>query len=132
MSYFEKTKTNRLKKPSHLKEVDSQINDRWNWCGQPHAQIGDYVLSTGFGGISAKTVGKVTDIHFDYIAEMNARGHQIGKHYTHGTPATIQFLDGHIDQTWLWNLAVIDYNAVQEVKDFYINDGKIDQIKVCW
>ena len=132
MPYFERTKTNLLKKPSHLKKVDSEINDRWNWCGQPHAQIGDYVLITGFSGVNVGTVGKVIDIHFNEIAELNAQGHQIDDHYTHNTPATIEFLDGHIDEAWLWSLTVIDYNAVQEVKDFYINDGRVDQIKVSW
>lgn len=131
MAYFEKTRSNRLKKPSHLQKVDSSINDKWNWCGQPHAQIGDYVLITG-GTVSAGTVGKVTDIQFNYIAEMNAQGHQLGDHYTSMTPATIEFLDGHTEKTWLWYLTVIDSAAVQEVKDFYINDGRPGRIKVSW
>jgi hypothetical protein len=130
MTYFDKTKTGRLKAPRQLRNVGLG-NDRLNWCGQPHAQIGDYISQTG-SSISAGTVGKIIDIKFDYIADLNSQGHQIGNHYTLHTPATIEFLDGHIDVIWMWYLTVIDYAAVQEVKDFYNAGGRPDRIKVSW
>lgn len=131
MAFFVRTKTNRLKRPPHLKEVDVNINDRQNWCGQPHAQVGDYVCKTG-GTVSAGTVGRVISIDVDYIQRYIADGHQCSEHYTLGTPAKIEFLDGTQDTIWLWYLTVIDYNAVQEVKDFYINDGRPERIAVNW
>ena len=126
MSYFELTKTNRLKKPSHLKTIKDDKNDRINWCGQPCAQVGDYVFPTG-SGISAGTVGRIIDIE-----QGKSGADRWGDHYALGTLATIESLDGKTSNMWLWYLTVIDYSAVQEVKDFYINDGRPGRIKVSW
>ena len=131
MSYFELTKTNRLKKPSYLKEVRDEANDRINCFGQPLAHVGDYVFLSG-RGISAGTVGKIVDIDVNFGVNMTAGGHQWTDHYALGTPATIELLDGKTNKTWLYYLTVIDYAAVQEVKDFYINDNRSERIKVSW
>ena len=131
MNYFGRTKTNRLKKPRFKEIAADNSNDRVNWIGQPHAQVGDYVYQAG-PAISAGTVGKIVDIDADRIERLNSQGHRIGTHYTMHTPVTIEFLDGKRNQLWLWYLAVIDASALQEVKDFYINDGRPDRIKVTW
>lgn len=122
MTYFIRTKTNRLKKPAHLKKVaDPDANDRLNWCGQPVAQIGDFVFENG--SISAGTVGRVVSIGQTW---------QSDGHYSINTSAEVEGLDGKIHLPWLYHLTVIDYSAVQEVKDFYVADGRPDRIKVSW
>jgi hypothetical protein len=41
-------------------------------------------------------------------------------------------LSGEIKSTWVTYTLVIDYEAVQEVKDFYVADGRPERIKVSW
>ena len=122
MTYFVTTKTGRLKAPA-FKEVD--LNEGLCGCnlrGQPAAKIGDYVFVSG-RGISAGTVGRV-------IALDNTFNKQ--ESHTINVSATFERLDGTTDCTWLWYLTVIDYATVQEVKDFYVSDGRPDRIKVTW
>jgi hypothetical protein len=133
MTYFARTKTNRLTKPK-LKQISHEqwtANDKLNWCGQPHAQPGDFVYLSG-RPINAGTVGRIVDVDADYIKNMTAQGHSVGDHFSSGTPAKIEFLDGNQHRTWLWYLTVIDAAALQEVKDFYITDGRPERIKVTW
>jgi len=51
----------------------------------------------------------------------------------HGGPAIkIEMLSGEVKTEWVTYALVIDYAAVQEVKDFYIADGRPERIKVSW
>ena len=131
MTYFARTKTNRLKKPKFKTIEIDQTSDRLNWCGQPHAQIGDYVCQQG-PAISAGTVGKIVAIDTGWLQRYGIQGNIMGRHYSLNTPATVELLDGKLDDIWLWYLTVIDASAVQEVKDFYINNGRPERIKVLW
>jgi hypothetical protein len=130
MTYFTRTKTNRLKRPNYQEIAKDLNNDRINWHGQSLAQVGDYVYKRGTG-ISAGAVGKIISIDTNYCQKHYiSRGKQV--HYGMHTPATIEFLDGKRDLHWLWYLTVVDYSAIQEVKDFYINDSRPERIKVTW
>lgn len=129
MSYFTTTKTGRLKSPA-FKEVDLADGlQGLNWRGQVAAKVGDFIHASG-RGISAGTVGRITAIDTTTFAyKGGSRGEGL---HTINTAATYERLDGTTDTTWLWYMTVIDYAAVQEVKDFYINDGRADRIKVTW
>lgn len=115
MTYWIRTKSNRLKKPSFLK-ADPHWRKHFptNWCGQNNASIGDYVHQDG--SVSAGTVGRVIKITQTSIGE----------------GVEVEMLSGEIKLCWRGACTVIDYAAVQEVKDFYINDGRPDRIKVSW
>ncbi len=124
MSFFERTKTNRLKKPKHIKtvrEFDKMISS----SGQPLAKVGDYVFQH-FLGISAGTVDKVIAIREELFKL------QPSENYVLRTPVEVEFLDGERKLIWMWHLNVIDYSAIQEVKDFYLNEGRPERIKVTW
>lgn len=121
MIFFDRTKTGRLKLPKTFKKVTDLAG--WgkthNWCGQPLAKIGDYVISGN--GISAGTVGRVKSLN-------NFNMH-IGYDRWVGD---VETLDGKINNAWTEWMTVINYNAIQEVKDFYIQDGRPERIKVDW
>lgn len=123
MAFWIRTKTNRLKAPvkKTLKKVDVS-GIKINWCGEPVAKVGDYVYMTG-AGVSAGTVGRV-------VSMKDLGTSQPG--YEHWWSAGVETLDGNTNNGWLWTLSVLPYNAVQEVKDFYINDGRPERIKVSW
>ena len=117
MAFWERTKTNRLKRPSSIKKADPKWDSKYlptNWCGQKNAVVGDYVHYDG--SVSAGTVGKVIEIGANSL----------------GYTAEVEMLSGKVEGCWLGALTVIDYAAVQEVKDFYINDGRPERIKVSW
>lgn len=121
MAYWDRTKNNRLKKPAGVKlnfsTFDEENPDNITMYGQPFPEVGDYVFvgNTPSGG----TVGKVLSYKSDYEC--------------HGGPAVeIEMLSGEIKTEWVTYALVIDYSAVQEVKDFYINDGRPERIKVSW
>ena len=123
MTYWIRTKTNRLKKPTRksLKKIDIS-GTTVNWCGDPVAKVGDFVCMSG-AGVSAGTVGQV-------VALKDLGTFQPG--YGIWWSAEIEALDGEIYNEWLWTLSVLPYSAVQEVKDFYIADGRPERIKVRW
>lgn len=121
--YWHTTKTGRLKAPPHkkLKVVDIS-GTRINFCGDLVVKVGDYVYSYG-QGIGAGTVGRV----------MSLRDHAILRQEPDPLwVAEIEYLSGEILSKWLWTIAVVPYNAVQEVKDFYIANGRPERIKVSW
>lgn len=125
MTYFTKTKTGRLTAPA-FKKVDIDEGFRGlNLRGQVAAKVGDYVFTSG-RGISAGTVGRITSLNETKYQSKPDTPHTVQ------VSATYERLDGTTDNTWLWYFTVIDYAAVQEVKDFYINDGRADRIKVTW
>lgn len=130
MTYFIRTKTNRLKMPP-FKKVDNVdvTGTTIDWKGNPVAKIGDYVQRGGMG-VSAGTIGRL-------VRTRNYGSSQPGfeKHY--GSPTDwwsgdVECLDGKTESGWLWAMTVIPYTAVQEVKDFYIADGRPERIKVDW
>jgi hypothetical protein len=115
MAYWDRTKNNRLKKPSFLKaDTNWRKHLPTNWCGQTNATIGNYVHQDG--SVSAGVVGKIIQIIPSAIGDI----------------AEFETLSGEIKQCWLGACTVIDYDAVQEVKDFYIADGRPKRIKVFW
>jgi hypothetical protein len=123
MTYWIRTKTNRLKLPTRKKLESVDISGTTvNWCGEPVAKVGDYVYMSG-ATVSAGTVGRVLSLK-DYGT------FQPG--YEHWWSAEVETLSGKINSGWLWTLSVLPYNAVQEVKDFYIVDGRPERIKVSW
>lgn len=125
MTYYALTKGGRLSRPKDLKEVDLDFGIQgFNWCGQVAAKVGDFINPTG-RGISAGTTGRVLELTYRWVDDP-------AKPCTTDISAKMEFLDGKTGTTWLWYLTVIDYSAVQEVKDFYINDGRSDRIKVTW
>jgi len=128
MSYWTRTKTNRLKAPAKkaLKKIDVS-GVKINWCGDPVAKVGDYVYMTG-AGVSAGTIGRVVSLE-DFG---DGSGKPIHSGNTHWWSAEVETLDGNTNNGWLWTLSVLPYNAVQEVKDFYIADGRPERIKVSW
>jgi len=128
MAYWIRTKTNRLKAPvtKALKKVDVS-GVKINWSGNPVAKVGDYVYMTG-AGVSAGTVGRVICLE-DFG---DGSGKDIHSGNTHWWSAEVETLDGESNNGWLWTLTVLPYNAIQEVKDFYINDGRPERIKVSW
>lgn len=124
MAFFDVTKTGRLKAPkrSSIPHDDFiqayRTPDEVNLFGDPMVQVGDYVYTTG--SISAGTVGKV--IGFSTIP---------------CTPdpmlfAEVELLSGQIKGQHPEYLVKCPYEAIQEVKDFYINDGRSSRIKVIW
>lgn len=126
MAFFVRTKTNRLKMPPHLKDVDLDMGrgvSGTNWCGQVPAKVGDFIVRTGHG-VSAGTVGKIIRLDNSWVKPENPHILDVS--------ADLELLDGKIDTTWLWYLTVIDEAALQEVKDFYIQDGRPERIKVTW
>ena len=126
MTYFAQTKTGRLKKPASLKGVPhKKTNLTINCHGLPLAKVGDFVFQTGCG-ISAGTVGRIIKIDPRWSIAYNSPNDPL--HLS----AEFECLNGKIESTWLWYLTAIDYDAVQEVKDFYIADGRPDRIKVTW
>lgn len=128
MAYWTRTKTNRLKAPAKkaLKKVDVS-GVKINWCGDPVAKVGDYVYMTG-AGVSAGTIGRVVSLE-DFGAAAMPNIHSGNDHWW---SAEVETLDGESNNGWLWTLSVLPYNAVQEVKDFYIADGRPERIKVSW
>jgi hypothetical protein len=124
MPYWTRTKTGRLKKPAHLKAIDFETRSlSVNWCGQPHPVVGDYVHV--HGGISAGTVGRITTISHEWATGCN----KDDPLHIHGIA---ELLDGTNGDTWIWYMTVLPYEAVQEVKDFYIAEGRPERIKVSW
>jgi hypothetical protein len=129
MGYWIRTKTNRLKAPKRKSLDPIDISGATvNWCGEPVAKIGDFVYLTG--SISAGTVGRL-------VGQQDLGRSQPGFENHYGSPdhwisGDIETLDGKVNSEWLWTISVIPYTAVQEVKDFYINDGRPDRIKVSW
>jgi hypothetical protein len=128
MSYWIRTKTNRLKAPvkKALKEIDVS-GVKINWSGDPVAKVDDYVYMTG-AGVSAGTVGRVVALE-DFGDDSGKLIHSGNDHWW---SAEVETLDGKINSGWLWTMTVLPYNAVQEVKDFYVNDGRPERIKVSW
>lgn len=122
MTYWIKTKTGRLKKPPELKKVDFDTRSYLvNWCGQPLPSVGDYVHPNG--SVSAGTVGRIIEIDKSWD---NGSGDPLN------ISGKMETLDGKIDSTWIWYMTVLPYEAVQEVKDFYIAAQRGDRIKVSW
>jgi hypothetical protein len=120
MAYWDRTKNNRLKKPAGVKlnfsTFDEENPNKITMYGQPFPEVGDYVFvgNTPSGG----TVGKVLS-YTEYEC--------------HGGPAIeIEMLSGEVKTEWVTYALVLDYAAVQEVKDFYIADGRPERIKVSW
>ena len=121
MAFWDRSKTNRLKKPAHYKLAYSTFDDKnpnkINMYGQPMAKVGDFVFVGN--SPSAGTVGIVKKI------DRQVR--------CHGGPSIeIEMLSGKVDWAWITYALVIDYAAVQEVKDFYIADGRPQRIQVPW
>lgn len=116
---FQLTKTGRLKAPP-FKDINiyPNIDPMKNFAGHPIAQLGDVVARWG-SGVSAGTVGKVTSVPKD-------SGHALGFGFT------VELLDGNTDMWWAVNSYVLTPAQLQEVKDFYINDGRASRIKVAW
>lgn len=118
MAFWVRTKTNRLKLPPTFKRVDRQ-GETHTWCGQPLPRVGDYVHVGS--GVSAGTVGKVINIKTFKFSGQDGM-----------ISIDVETLAGKIQQGWAIGSTVIDYAAVQEVKDFYIADGRPDRIQVPW
>jgi len=118
MSYWIKTKTNRLKAPK--RSESAAFDSGLTWEGLSKANIGDYVYWYRTA-ISAGTVGRLVSLT---KSTMPGKGN--------ASWATVETLDGKTKEGWDWFLSVIDYSAVQEVKDFYISDGRPERIKVIW
>lgn len=122
MAYFTKTKTGRLKMPKMDQRVyyeDGDVN--------PGVKVGDFVYIGG-RSVSAGNIGRVTELK-NYGTKGLMAGHFVPEYNWH---ATAEMLDGSTDGTWLYATAVIPESAVQEVKDFYIQDGRPERIKVSW
>jgi hypothetical protein len=118
MTFFEKTKTGRLKLPKSFKQT-TERDPLLNWYGYPLAKIGDYVHAGS--GVSAGTVGRICSIKSLPIVN--------GPDMVY---AEVECLDGKIQSPWLDQAIVLDYSAIQEVKDFYISNGRPERIKVRW
>lgn len=122
MAYWDRSKTNRLKKPKGVKlaymtDPDIINKTRTTFYGCPWPNLGDYVFVGN--SPSAGTVGRVRRYKTGYEC--------------HGGPAIeIEMLSGDIKTEWVSYSLVIDYAAVQEVKDFYIADGRPQRIQVPW
>ncbi len=121
MAFWDRSKTNRLKKPANIKLDYSSFDDKnpnkLNMYGQPIAKVGDYVFAGN--SPSGGTIGKIISVD-----------HQ---NQCHGGPAVeVEMLSGECKWEWVTYALVIDYAAVQEVKDFYIADGRPGRIKVTW
>lgn len=129
MSFWIRTKTNRLKAPVRKKlDVPDTSGNSVNWCGDPVAKVGDYVLSGN--SVGAGTVGRVVS-----LSNLGQSQPGFDQHYSSPKDwwaADVETLDGKISGGWLWAMTVIPYTAVQEVKDFYIADGRPQRIKVSW
>jgi hypothetical protein len=126
MTYFTKTPTGRLRAPKSKRVNEDYSGTVVTVFGGPAPKIGDYVLSSP--GVSAGTVGRVTSIKDygsgAYPGFIGAPNFQWVCDY--------EGLDGKQHSMWAWALVVIPYSAVQEVKDFYIADGRPERIKVEW
>lgn len=119
------TKTNRLKSPPYEKRPSE-----WYWENghdvskeneifKPLAQVGDTIHIYG-RGVSAGTVGKIINIGNEFYSGGC------------GYACDVEFLDGAIESEWLSYCIKITPDMLQEVKDFYINDGRASRIKVTW
>lgn len=124
MPFFARTPSNRLKLPATLIRVPFtdliQSGTTINWCGMPVAKVGDYVHIYG-SGVSAGTVGKLLSIE-----NLSMEGH------APEWSGFIETLDGKIREQWLWAMTPLTEEALQEVKDFYIQDSRSKRIKVSW
>ncbi len=113
MAYFEHTKTGRLKKPPKVKtyhELDTM------------PKVGDFVQQ--MPPVGAGTIGRVVALE---------ASHPYGREATQfDCYIVVEFLDGHTDSAWAHNTWPLTYEAVQEVKEFYIQDGRPERIKVRW
>lgn len=121
MAFWDRSKTNRLKKPKGVTLAYSTFDDKnplkINMYGQPMAKVGDYVFVGN--SPSAGTVGVVRSVD--------------RKICCHGGPSIeVEMLSGEIKWEWVTYALVLDYAAVQEVKDFYIADGRPQRIQVPW
>lgn len=120
MAFWDRTKNNRLKKPAGVKlafsTFDEDNPEQLTMYGCKWPAVGEFVFVGNTP--SAGTVGKVI---------------QYGEYECHGGPSVeIEMLSGEIKHEWVTYALVIDYAAVQEVKDFYITDGRPERIKVYW
>lgn len=121
MAFWDRGKTNRLKKPkgmklAYLTDTNHMASTKTTMYGCPWPNVGDYVFVGN--SPSAGTVGRVR---------------RYGTYICHGGPAIeIEMLSGEIKTEWVTYSLVLDYAAVQEVKDFYIADGRPQRIQVAW
>jgi len=124
MSFFDVTKTGRLKAPKRKSIPHDDFikayrtKNEVNVFGDPRVQVGDYVYTTG--SISAGTVGKVIG-----FSEIPCSPEPM-------IFAEVELLSGDIKGQHSEYLVKCPYEAIQEVKDFYINDGRPSRIKVTW
>lgn len=129
MAFWDRTKTNRLKLPKSIKLLQLPLKEAGpittTMYGQPFPTVGDFVWCGS--GISAGTVGKVIELKED-IRLTSVVGHNTI--YRYGVK--IEMLSGEVKTDWINWAVVLDQSAVQEVKDFYIADGRPERIKVAW
>lgn len=122
MAFWDRGKTNRLKKPKQFKLAyttpDSiTMGKKVTFYGCPWPAVGDYVFVGN--SPSAGTVGRVMAYDYSYICNG-------------GPSIEMEMLSGELKSTWVTYALVIDQAAVQEVKDFYIADGRPERIQVPW
>jgi hypothetical protein len=122
MAYFQKTATGRLKMP----KMDQRVYHKGD-KDIPEIKVGDFVYMGG-KSVSAGNIGKIVKLE-NHGTNGKYAGHFVPPNDWH---ATAEMLDGTEDGTWFYAIAVIPESAVQEVKDFYINDGRSERIKVTW
>lgn len=108
MTYFTRTKTGRLSAPKNKLSYEEKIE-------RPLPELGTFAHKGR--SISAGTVGKVIEVDTKSYGEVLVR---------------LEFLDGTTEGNWNWFTTPIPYEAVQEVKDFYVADGRPERIKVSW
>lgn len=130
MPFFVRTPTGRLKLPKNLKKLpEDQLDTSGttvNWCGMPVPKIGDYVHIGN--GVSAGTVGRLISTK-DFGQKANPN-HSCGLDYWWS--GEVETLAGTIEHSWIWGMTPLTAEAVQEVKDFYIQNGRPERIKVDW
>lgn len=122
MAFWDRSKTNRLKKPAgaklaYMTPEKETMSKKITFYGCPWPKIGDFVFVGN--SPSAGTVGRVRSYDTSFICNG-------------GPSIEIEMLSGEIKSSWVTYALVIDYAAVQEVKDFYIADGRPQRIQVPW
>jgi hypothetical protein len=110
------TKTNRLKAPVHNRPVHVDVKTH-NYWGEPLAQLGEYVLVGR--SVSAGTIGRLVAVKDMWFQSC-------------GWGCKVEMLDGTMREEWQSWCFKITPDMLQEVKDFYINDGRAGRIKVSW
>lgn len=123
---WELSKTGRL---SYPKRAETPYSDRvknlgvLNIYGDPVVKVGDFARFTGTS-ISAGTVGRVIA-----VGCIPADPPYCPNPFWH---TDVEMLDGSVKNGHLVYACPLTAEMVQEVKDFYIKDGRPERIKVTW